>query len=104
MLTHPTLDKLQTLRLNGMYHALVEQLHMPDMAALTFEERFELLVDRELTERENRRLTTRLRQAKVRQTACIEDIDYRHPPGLDKALIARPAPCQWGGGHHKRLI
>ena len=48
MLTHPTLDKLQTLRLTGMYQALVEQLQMPDIAALTFEERFGLLVDREL--------------------------------------------------------
>ena len=104
MLTHPTLDKLQTLRLHGMYHALVEQLQMPDMAALTFEERFGLLVDREITERENRRLTTRLRQAKLRQTACIEDIDYRHPRGLDKALMARLATCQWVREHHNVLI
>src|SRR2546427_12310284 len=88
MLTHPTLDKLQALRLTGMYQALVEQLQMPDIAALTFEERLGLLVDRESTERENRRLTTRLRQAKLRQTACIEDIDHRHPRGLDKSLMA----------------
>ena len=104
MLTQPTLDKLQTLRLQGMYHALVEQLHMPDIAALTFEERFGLLVDREITERENRRLTTRLRQAKLRQTACIEDIDYRHPRGLDKALMARLTTCQWVREHHNVLI
>jgi DNA replication protein DnaC len=104
MLTPPTLDTLQTLRLNGMYHALVEQLHMPDMAALNCEERLGLLVDRELTERENRRLTTRLRQAKLRQTACIEDIDYRHPRGLDKAFMARLATCQWGREHHNVLI
>src|SRR4029450_7583820 len=64
MLTHPTLDKFQTLKLSGMYHALVEQLQMADIAALSFEERFGLLVDRELTERDTRRLTTRLRQAK----------------------------------------
>ena len=81
MLTHPTLDTLQTLRLTGMYQALVEPLQMPDIAALTFEERVGLLVDRECTERENRRLTTRWRQAKLRQTACIEDMDYRHPRG-----------------------
>src|SRR6266545_3121424 len=56
---------------------------MSDIAALNFEERFGLLVDRELTERDNRRLTTRLRQAKLRQTACIEDIDYRHPRALE---------------------
>ena len=104
MLTHPTLDKLQTLRLTGMYQALIEQRQVPDMAALTFEERLGLLVDCELTERENRRLTTRLRQAKLRQTACIEDIDYRHPRGLDKALMARLATCQWVREHHNVLI
>ena len=104
MLTQPTLDTLQTLRLHGMYHALVEQLHMPDIAALTFEERFGLLVDREITERENRRLTTRLRQAKLRQTACIEDLDDRHPRGIDKALITHLATCQWVREHHNVLI
>jgi DNA replication protein DnaC len=104
MLTHPTLDKLQTLRLTGMYQALVEPLQMPDIATLTFEERFGLLVDRECTERENRRLTTRLRQAKLRQTACIEALDYRHPRGLDKSLIARLATCQWVRERHNVLI
>lgn len=104
MLTHPTLDKLQTLRLTGMYQALVEQLQMPDIATLTFEERFGLLVDRECTEREHRRLTTRLRQAKLRQTACIEDLDYRHPRGLDKSLIARLGTCQWVRERHNVFI
>lgn len=104
MLTHPTLDKLQTLRLTGMYQALVEQLQMPDLAPFTFEERLGLLVDRELTERDNRRLTTRLRQAKLRQTACIEDIDYRHPRGLDKPLMARLVTCQWVRDHQNVLI
>ena len=104
MLMHPTLDKLQTLKLAGMYQALVEQLQMADIAALSFEERFGLLVDRELTERDNRRLTTRLRQAKLRQTACIEDIDYRHPRGLDKAVMARLTTCQWVREHHNVLI
>jgi DNA replication protein DnaC len=104
MLTHPTLDKLQTLKLSGMYHALVEQLQMADIAALSFEERFGLLVDRELTERDNRRLTTRLRQATLRQTACIEDIDYRHPRGLDKAVMAQLAACLWVREHHNVLI
>jgi hypothetical protein len=81
MLTHPTLDKLQILRLTGMYQALIEPRQGPDRVARTFEERLGLLVDRELTERENRRLTTRWRQAKRRQTACSDDIDYRHPRG-----------------------
>ena len=104
MLTHPTLDKLQTLKLAGMYQALVEQLQMSDIAALSFEERFGLRVDRERTERDTRRLTTRLRQAKLRQTACIEDIDYRHPRGLDKAVMARLATCQWVRERHNVWI
>jgi IstB-like ATP binding protein len=86
MLTPPTLDKLHALRLHGLYQALVEQMQLPEMTALSFEERLGLLVDRESTARDNRRLTTRLRQAKLCQTACIEDIDYRHPRGLEKAL------------------
>jgi hypothetical protein len=64
-----------------MSQALVEQLQMPDIAALPFAERFGLLVDREGTERDNRRLTTRWRQAKLRQTACSEALDYRPPRG-----------------------
>src|SRR5215475_2867782 len=104
MLTQPTLDTWQTLRLTGMSQALVAQLQMPDIAALTFEERLGLLVDRELTERETRRLTTRLRQAKLRQTACLEAIDYRHPRGLDKALMTRLATCQWVREPHNVLI
>jgi DNA replication protein DnaC len=95
MLNHPTFDKLLALRLSGMYQALMEQMQTPDITALSFEERLGLLVDRESPERENRRLTTRLRQAKLRQTACIEDIDYRHPRGLDKSLMTRLVTCQW---------
>jgi DNA replication protein DnaC len=87
-----------------MYQALIEQRQVPDMVALTFEERLGLLVDRELTERENRRLTTRLRQAKLRQTACIEDIDYRHPRRLDKSFMARLATCQWVRERHNVFI
>jgi DNA replication protein DnaC len=104
MLNHPTFEKLHILRLSGMYQALVEQMQTPDIAALSFEERLGLLVDRESTERENRRLTTRLRQAKLRQTACIEDIDYRHPRGLDKTLMTRLTTCQWVRDRHNVLI
>ena len=95
MLTHPTLEKLHTLRLSGMYQALSEQLQMPDSHTLSFEERLGLLVDRELTTREDRRLQTRLRQARLRQNACLEDIDYRTPRGLDKALIQQLASGRW---------
>jgi DNA replication protein DnaC len=104
MLQHPTFDKLHALRLSGMYQALMEQMQMPEITALSFEERLGLLVDRESTERENRRLITRLRQAKLRQTACIEDIDYRHPRGLEKAVMARLVTCQWVRERHNVLI
>ncbi len=95
MLHHPTLEKLQTLRLSGMHKALTEQLNMPDIDSLSFEERLWLLAEREMTEREDRRLKTRLRQAKLKHHACIEDIDYRSARGLDKALILQLAGCRW---------
>ena len=104
MLTHPTLDKLQALKLHGMVQALSEQRTMPDITALNFEERLGLLVDREMTVRSDRRLTTRLRQAKLRLSACVEDIDYRHPRGLDKALMLRLASCQWIHDRYNMLI
>lgn len=95
MLHHPTLEKLQTLRLSGMYSALTEQMNMPDSGTLGFEERLGLLVDREMTERQDRRLKTRLRQAKLKHNACIEDLDYRSPRGLDKALVLQLGACRW---------
>ena len=96
MLTHPTLDKLQTLRFSGMYHALEEQVNMPDIDQLSFDERLGLLVDREMTERENRRSKNRLSKAKLRHpTACVEDIDYRAPRGLDKSVMVKLTGCGW---------
>lgn len=87
MLTHPTLTKLQTLRLNGRYHALSAPLTMPAIDTLSFDERLGVLVERERTARDSQRLKTRLQQAKLRQAACLEDRDYRHPRGVDKALM-----------------
>ena len=104
MLTHPTLDKLQSLKLTGMYHALIEQMNLPDIDALSFEERLGLLVDREMTERDDRRLKTRLQRAKLRLSASIEDLDYRHPRGLDRSLMAKLATCQWVYERHNVLI
>jgi DNA replication protein DnaC len=104
MLNHPTLDKLQTLRLTGMLKALRDQMQMPDISDLSFEERLGLLVDREMTERHDRRLKTRLRQAKLRLSAALEDIDYRHPRGLDKSLMISLASCQWVRDRRNILI
>jgi DNA replication protein DnaC len=95
MLHHPTLEKLQTLRLYGMYKALTEQMTMPESETLSFEERLGLLADREMTERQDRRLKTHLRQAKLKHTACVEDLDYRSARGLDKALFLQLATCRW---------
>lgn len=95
MLHHPTLDKLQALRFTGMLKALQEQQQLPDIDSLSFEERLGLLVDREMTEREDRRLQTRLRKAQLKHQAAIEDIDYRTPRGLDKALMRQLSSCQW---------
>ena len=95
MLYHPTLDKLKMLKFSGMSHALEEQIQCADIAQLSFEERLGLLVDREITERDNRRLTSRLRQARLKQQACMEDIDYQASRGLDKAMLMKLGDCQW---------
>ena len=104
MLRHPTIEKLQQLKLPAMARELAEQRALPEAAALGFEERLGLLADCELTERSNRRLALRLRQAKLRQSAALEDLDTRAPRGLDKALIVLLATCQWIAEHLNCLI
>jgi len=104
MLMHPTLDKIEQLRLFGMAKALREQFQNQAAATLSFEERLGLLIDREMSERENKRLVTRLRTAKLRVSAAIEDIDFRQPRGLDKSLILSLASNQWITEHHNLLI
>ena len=104
MLLHPTLEKLTILRFTGMAAALQEQMNMDSINDLGFEERLGLLLDREQTSRENARMQGRLRKAKLRQNGSIEDIDFRHPRGLDKSLILRLADCQWIKEHNNLLI
>lgn len=104
MLNHPTLDKLQRLKFTGMATALAEQMKTPDIEELAFEERLGFLVDREITERENRRLSNRLRRARLKHNAALEDIDYRHPRGLEKSLFQSLAACQWVKKHLNILI
>ena len=95
MLTHPTLEKLDQLRFSGMAGALREQLERGDSDRLDFMERLGLLVDREAASRYNARIKTRLRRARLRQQACIEDIDYRRGRGLDRRFILHLATCDW---------
>lgn len=95
MLVHPTLEKLTAMRFTGMAAALDEQMNMDGIDDLCFEERLGLLLDREQAVRETRRMKTRLRKARLRQDAAVEDIDFRHPRGLDKSLFTRLVDCHW---------
>lgn len=104
MLIHPTLENLRGLRLTGMLAALQDQMQSPEIESMSFEERLGLMVDREVTERAGRRLQTRLRKARLRESAAIEDIDWRQPRGLDKGMILRLASCQWIHEHRNLLI
>lgn len=104
MLNHPTHDTLTQLRLHGMARALAEQARQPEIESLSFEERLGLLVDRERAERQNRQTTSRLRRARLKQPAVAEDIDYRHPRGLDKALFRRLLSGDWVSTHQNVLI
>jgi DNA replication protein DnaC len=104
MLVHPIIDKLSDLRFTGMVHALQEQMQMPDIDRLSFEERLGLLVDREMTERQDRSFKTRLKKAGLRQNACVEDVDFRHRRGLDKAMFLKLSDCKWIKEHHNVLI
>jgi DNA replication protein DnaC len=95
MLIQPTLDSLNRLKLYGMAAALSEQLTQSAAHGLAFEERFGLLVERELLHRENRRLRRLLQLAALKQRACLEDLDFRARRGLDRSQIASLASCDW---------
>lgn len=104
MLNHPTFNQLRELKLSGMLKALHDQEQMPDIERLGFLERLGLLVDREIQERDNRRLTTRLRFAKLKQAASLEDLDLATPRQLDRALIQQLADCRWVKEHLNILV
>jgi DNA replication protein DnaC len=104
MLTHPTHDRLCALGLTGMAKALEEQRRQPDVAALSFEDRLALLVDREAIERENKRLSSRLKFAGLRQTAIVEDTDMKVARGLDKTLYAKLVAGEWIARHQNLAI
>jgi hypothetical protein len=89
MLVNHTHERLAALGLAGMAKAFDDQIRQPDVTALTFEQRLGLMIDREATERENKRLAVRLKFASLRQTAIIEDIDLRTPRSIDRAFFAR---------------
>jgi DNA replication protein DnaC len=104
MLNHPTVDKLHQLHLPGMARALVSQSQSPEIGQLSFEERLGLLVDSEAAERESRQNAARLKRAKLKQAATPEDVDFRHPRGLDRALFARLMTGRWVSEHQNILL
>ena len=95
MLQTPTADKLRELKLYGMLKSFQEQCASTEYVDLSFEERLGLMVDREMIEQQNRRLSSRLKKAKLRQQACMENIDYRQRRNLDKSFIKTFTECMW---------
>lgn len=95
MLINPTHERLAALGLAGMAKAFDDQQRQPDVTALSFEERLGLMIDREVIERDNRRLITRLKFASLRQAAVVEDIDLRVPRGIDRTLFAKLVDGGW---------
>ena len=105
MLTHPTLDQLRTLKLDGMAQAFVEIEAQEQAHTLAHAEWLALLLDRETANRNTRRFHTRLRAARLRHSqAAIEDVDYRTPRRLDKALFQQLATCRWIAEHRGLLV
>lgn len=105
MLIHQTLDKLDTIGLTAMAAGLRDQLeNSTQYLELSFEDRLGLLVDRELDWRESRRLQTRLKQARLRQQASVEDVNFRATRGLDRAVILSLAQAGWVQARQNLLI
>jgi len=79
-------------------------VNSPPTHDLPFEQRLALLIEREALHRDNRRLERLLRAAKLRQFACAEDIDYRHPRGLQRATMAQLLSGDWVMQSHNLCI
>ena len=104
MLTEQTFQLLSSMRMLGFARALREQLDGDGYDHLAFDERVAMLVDTEHADRESRKLTRRLQQAKLREKACLEDVDYKHARGLDKAMVRRLATCKWVDKHQNVIL
>lgn len=95
MLNEPTMTKLYSMKLNGMAEAYEEQRQQTRMGALSFEERFALLVERQWLWKENRALSARLAYAGLKESACVEDLDFRDARGLKRPVIEQLSTCEW---------
>jgi DNA replication protein DnaC len=104
MLNEPTMSKLYEMKLNGMAEAYDEQRMQSALSDLSFEERFAMLVERQWIWKENRALARRLAHAKLKQPACIEDLDFRAKRGLKRAQINQLAGCDWVTYHQNIVV
>jgi len=105
MLNEPTNEKLKAMRLDAMSSAWTEQGGKPDVHRLAFDERFGLLVDAEWLHRENKRLATALREARLKlANASLEDVDFAVKRELDRVQVRQLATCRWVDEHQNILI
>jgi len=104
MINEETYKQLIDMKMYGMAAAFSDYLEQTGKDKLTYEERFAMMVDREWTERQERRLKYRLDKARLREEASVEDIDYRHPRGLDRSVMQRLAMCKWVAEHEHVII
>ena len=104
MLIEQTLDKMNAMKLSGMAETLKQQLGSAQHVRLSFDERLGLLVDSEWEAREQRKLKTRLRSAKLRYPASLEDVDFKHPRGLDRQQVLSLGNCSFIQNRHNLLI
>ena len=104
MLNHPTLDRLTELGLDGMAKGFRDLAANPESRSLEHAEWLGLLVEQEATLRQHRRFASRARTAKLRQAAKIEDVDYRTPRNLDRAMFLHLGACDWIRAHRHCLI
>jgi DNA replication protein DnaC len=104
MLDQQTLDKLYAMKLIGMAEAFADQINQPDMDKLSFAERFGLIVDRQWTWKENNRMERYLKNARMKLNACMEDIDYKIPRGIDRSVMMSLLSCDWVKRHHNIII
>ena len=104
MLNEQTHQKLLAMKLHAMAATFQEYLEQIDEEKLSFEERLGLMVDREWSDRQQRRISRRLHLAKLREQACIEDIDYRSSRNLDRSVVQRLATCQWIDRHENLIL
>lgn len=104
MLVEQTMERLNGLKLQGMAGAMRRWMDAPADRTLAPADLVGLLADAECLHRENRRLASRLKNAKLKQQACIEDVDYVHPRGLVKSVVLDLASSRWAGSHQNVLI